>query len=205
MIESQVKASREAVQASYTKPSAQDVANYFLYLDASDDNADGISHLKMQKLVYYAYGFYYALFGERLFAEQLRAWQHGPVSYSLAQIYRACGRNAIAFSEDMRDATALSPEQEDFLQQLYREYSQYSAWKLSEMTHQEKPWRNGIASGFINDADVLEHFEKVIALNETEALLEACPDIRARIAEAEQPDFVGVAHEDLMQELGIAL
>ena len=38
-----------------------DVANSFLLLDKLNDG-EGISHLKLQKLVYYAQGFYLAIF-----------------------------------------------------------------------------------------------------------------------------------------------
>lgn len=70
---------------------ARDVANYFLQRDADDSHSDGISHLKMQKLVYYAYGFYYAIFQHKLFEEGLEARQHDPVEHNEnAALLEAC-------------------------------------------------------------------------------------------------------------------
>lgn len=38
-----------------------------------------LTHLKLQKLVFLAYGFYRALTGERLFRERIEAWPYGPI------------------------------------------------------------------------------------------------------------------------------
>jgi uncharacterized phage-associated protein len=57
---------------------AIDVANYFLS-KADPEAGDVISNLKLQKLLYYAQGFHLAIYGERLFIEQIKAWKHGPV------------------------------------------------------------------------------------------------------------------------------
>ena len=38
-----------------------------------------ITHLKLQKLLYFCYGCYLARTGEELFAEPLEAWPKGPV------------------------------------------------------------------------------------------------------------------------------
>ncbi|WP_110558686.1 Panacea domain-containing protein [Helicobacter cinaedi] len=38
-----------------------------------------LSKLKFQKLLYYAQGYYTALFNKPLFEENIEAWEHGPV------------------------------------------------------------------------------------------------------------------------------
>ena len=55
-----------------------DIAKYFL-AQADEEIGDLISNLKLQKLVYYAQGFYLALHDEALFPEDIEAWTHGPV------------------------------------------------------------------------------------------------------------------------------
>lgn len=183
----------------------QEVANYFLYLDAQDAAAEGISHLKMQKLLYYAYGFYYAVFREKLFAESLRAWKHGPVVYSLVQHYKNQGKQALTFEEKHFDICAFTEEQQNFLNDIYRQYSQFSAWKLSELSHQEKPWLEGYASGFIKYEDVLAYFDALVADNETQAILHDHPDILERISAIKKRGTQGTPFDEVMTELGIAL
>lgn len=187
------------------KIQARDVAHYFLQRDANDSHSDGISHLKMQKLVYYAYGFHYAIFEHKLFDEGLEARQHGPVVMSLLEIYQGCGRNPITFKKENVHTTIFSTEQKLFLDSIYQEYSQYSAWKLSAMTHEETPWLNGLARGMIADEDVLEYFSQLVESNENAALLEACPDIFERIAEVEHDDFEGIPFEKVVQDLGLTI
>ena len=57
------------------------IANYFLSL-SDPEIGDGISNLKLQKLCYYAQGFYLAQHDTPLFEDTIEAWQHGPVSVS---------------------------------------------------------------------------------------------------------------------------
>lgn len=61
---------------------AVDVAKYFITINGqknSDDEGNNLSKLKLQKLLYYAQGYYLALYNEALFDEEIRAWEHGPV------------------------------------------------------------------------------------------------------------------------------
>jgi uncharacterized phage-associated protein len=51
---------------------------HFLKL-SQPDIGDVISNLKLQKLLYYAQGFYLAIYGKALFEEDIVAWEHGPV------------------------------------------------------------------------------------------------------------------------------
>ena len=71
-----------------------DVAKCFLYLD-SENEGDGLSNLKLQKLIYYAQGFYGAIFDKPLFDNGIYAWTHGPVVPELYQEYKQHGSNRI--------------------------------------------------------------------------------------------------------------
>lgn len=53
--------------------SCRDVANYFLLLNYGND----LTNLKIQKLVYYAYGLHLARYNKRLFKEHIEAWDYG--------------------------------------------------------------------------------------------------------------------------------
>ena len=73
---------------------AQDVADYFLFL-VDDPSGDNLSNLKLQKLVYYAQGFYLAIHDRPLFDDAICAWEHGPVVPSLYRRYKKYGSGGI--------------------------------------------------------------------------------------------------------------
>lgn len=187
---------------------AHDVANYFLYLDSRDQEADGISNLKMQKLAYYAYGFHYAIFGTQLFEDTITAWRHGPVCESLYQSFHGYGKNFIPFNNNTFDIATISIEQQELLNDIYEEYSQFSAWKLSKMTHEEMPWLRGRKRlgasannehGEMFDSDFLEHFSNVLKANETATLLEEYPEILDDLEAIQNGTFEGVPHESKVE------
>jgi uncharacterized phage-associated protein len=144
-----------------------DVAKFFLTACDVDTAGDLISNLKMQKLVYYAQGFHLAMFNKRLFDEGLEAWMHGPVSPSLYHELKRFGLGAIELDKigDI-DLDVFTKEQKYLLEDVYRNYGQYSAWILRNMTHKELPWakvtRNGrdVGSGKpIPDSLLIKYFK----------------------------------------------
>ena len=90
-------------KAKYT---AQDIAKWFLYKNYAEQRAkvadndnyevyDGITHLKLQKLLYNAQGVYLAIKNKKLFDDDLEAWDHGPVVREVYDTYCVFGRNPI--------------------------------------------------------------------------------------------------------------
>lgn len=117
-----------------------DVVNAFLYLDDREDSSDGISNLKLQKLVYYAQGFHLAMFDSPLFENDIEAWMHGPVVPELYHQFKECGRNPIPAPLDLDIPAIFNPEQIDLIAEVQETFGQFSAWQLRNMTHEEKPW-----------------------------------------------------------------
>jgi len=135
-----------------------DVANAYLWLDRQDDE-EGISNLKLQKLVYYAQGFFLAIFDRPLFEDKIEAWTHGPVVPALYHKYKNYGRCAIPLDEGF-DYGALSKDEAELVEEVHRVFGQFSAWKLREMTHSEPPWRNHEASaGVIPQEELRDYFK----------------------------------------------
>lgn len=116
-----------------------DVAKYFLS-KVDEEVGDGISNLKLQKLVYYAQGFHLAIHGDPLFSDRIEAWEHGPVVPELYHAYKAHGSGNIPPPGDF-DPETLDPEVTRLLDDVYSVFGQYSAWKLRNMTHEEQPWK----------------------------------------------------------------
>lgn len=130
--------------------SAESVARYLLLL--ADQTGDCVvTHMQLQKWLYYVQGWSLAVAGKPLFNEEIQAWKHGPVIKSLWPKFTDYGKSAIAPHECADDGT-LTDSQRQFVEWVWSRYNQYSALKLSEMTHREPPWINARA-GLPSTAD----------------------------------------------------
>jgi len=72
---------------------AYDVAKFILTFTP-------ISHLKLQKLLYYAYAEYFLATGKKLFKEPLVAFKYGPVVEDVFYKFRSNGSSSIDYIED---------------------------------------------------------------------------------------------------------
>ncbi|WP_343764402.1 Panacea domain-containing protein [Gangjinia marincola] len=95
----------------------------------------------MQKLLYYVQGYNLAVFGKPLFNDSIEAWQYGPVVKTAYHHFKDFGSSAITLTEDDQIAE-LEDEEEGLFQEVLDEYSQFSAIRLMEMTHDEAPWND---------------------------------------------------------------
>lgn len=55
---------------------AINIANWFIN-QFDRESGDNITHLKVQKLLYFSQAWYQVLKNEELFAEEIEAWAHG--------------------------------------------------------------------------------------------------------------------------------
>lgn len=144
-----------------TKYSAIDIANWFLNENRKQINfedSEFITNLKLQKLLYYAQGCYLAYKGESLFKEEFLAWEHGPVIKSIYDKFRKFGANGIQYEDDYQEKIDI--ETVTLLERVYNRFGQYTAWKLRDMTHQEKPWMETIRNAVIEKNVIREYFEE---------------------------------------------
>lgn len=104
----------------------------------SQKHGDPMTNLKLQKLLYYAEGWYLALYDRSLFSDPIQAWVRGPVVYSVWKRYSDYGWKPIT----RRVATPeVSRRAADHIEELMLEYGDFSAFSLEKMTHAEPPWR----------------------------------------------------------------
>lgn len=154
---------------------AQEIAKWFLYKNyveqkekvASNDNYevyDGITHLKLQKLLYNAQGVYLAIKGEKLFEDDLLAWDHGPVVKEVYDTYCVFGRNPIiipATPENNEIINKIESDEEvrEILNFVYDNFSIYTAWQLREMSHKKgSPWDKTQKNEVIDTKLIKEYF-----------------------------------------------
>lgn len=138
-----------------------DVAKYLAQKEGMIDNT------KIQKLCYYAQGWYLGLKEEPLFDDEYEAWVHGPVCRELY--------NEIRYNNSLGkgDICRLSKADKKYLDAIYEEYGGFSGMELSEMTHNETPWKitRGEklwheASGTIIDKKLMkDYFRKIVQKN----------------------------------------
>lgn len=114
------------------------IANWFL-AHIARDAGDVITHLKLQKLVYYAQAWSLAARGKPLFNEDFQAWAHGPVAPSLFRAFRAYGMEPIPAPASV---PRLDAETVELLTEVLEVYGEHSARKLEQLTHREQPWRD---------------------------------------------------------------
>jgi uncharacterized phage-associated protein len=136
------------------------------FVSFCNEHGDLVTNLKLQKLLYYAQGWYLALRGETLFPEQLEAWVHGPVCKEVYQECKIFGHKPIIWEDDLN---SFSAELVEHVKDVWEAYGQFSAFDLEQLTHQETPWkeaRKGLASDAPStnaiDLGVMEKFFKEV-------------------------------------------
>jgi len=120
------------------KYSAFDIADYFLY-KAAQDNQELLSNLKLQKLVYYAQGLYLAIYKKPLFGEAVVAWNYGPVVARLYHKYKKYEAGGIPASKTFK-RSSIDKNTREFLDEIYEVFGQFSAIRLTNLAHSDKCW-----------------------------------------------------------------
>lgn len=121
--------------------SAEDIARHLIALASVDSEPTPITHLQVQKLLYYARGWSLALHETPLFAGTFEAWTHGPAVRELYARFKAFGSTPIPAAEGHVDET-LSANERALVSWVWRRYGRFTAAALREMTHREAPWRD---------------------------------------------------------------
>lgn len=113
-----------------------DIAKWFINR-ADREAGDDMTHLKLQKLLYFAQAWHLANLGVPLFQEEMEAWTHGPVVPSVWHEYKGYQWDSIPPTKDVE----IDKNVADYLEKLYRKYGRYSGKALEELTHSHEPWQ----------------------------------------------------------------
>ncbi len=155
------------------------IANEFIEL--AQRSGKQLTPMKLQKLVYYAHGWYLALEGKPLLNEEVEAWQYGPVVPSLFHDLKEYGNQPVSGlvgKHEFEDAPLpsgnlgftmiwvvprLNEDNEDesfaklLIGKVWELYGGYSAAKLSNMTHAPGgPWHRTVeeSGGLTRNKDI---------------------------------------------------
>ena len=114
------------------------VANFFLNI-VDRESGSTITPLKLQKILYYAQGYYLALNKKSLFNDDFQAWAHGPANPDIYNKYRIYGYSAIDCPK-IEDVPSFNEKLTDFLYTIWNTFGIYDGKYLEELTHKEAPW-----------------------------------------------------------------
>lgn len=130
-----------------------------------------MSNKKLQKICYYIYSWYLAVYEKPIAETEFEAWVHGPVSPRIYDLYKRYGWN------DIPQYVGFLPVEDEVIRFAFcvcNYYNQFSADQLEAMTHQESPWlkaREGLKSyesskKIISDYDIMVFYQKETQLRD---------------------------------------
>jgi uncharacterized phage-associated protein len=153
---------------------ARAVANF--YLDLADCNHVALTQMALLKLIYFAHGWHLAKCSGPLIRQHFEAWEYGPVIKIVRDEFLQFGEEAITGRATRFDLLQgrrsvvcphLAEGDQTFVSTIFAAYHGYSAWQLSELTHEVgSPWDRlwnchapiGRLALRIRNEDIRDHF-----------------------------------------------
>jgi uncharacterized phage-associated protein len=121
-----------------------DVCDYVIFRTTGEGNGF-LSHLKLQKILYYTQSWYLAYEKNSLFDGKFQAWIHGPVNREIYNRFKDSKYmystiNMVDIKMDDLAFNVLSEEEKDHINSVLEAYAPFSDVQLEKMTHDERPW-----------------------------------------------------------------
>jgi len=129
------------LQAGLEEYSALDTAKYFIK-KATEESDVKLTPLKLQKLLYYAQGWYLANKNRPLFKDTIEAWKYGPAIPSIYRHFREYGSQPLFDKNiDISDTDEkIDDKTKKYLDKVWVVYKKYDGTDLVYTTHKEDPW-----------------------------------------------------------------
>lgn len=146
---------------------ADEVAKYFIYISSEknidDGIVEGITPLKMQKLLYFSQAVALSLYDQKLFEEEIEAWKYGPVVSNLYKKYRN-NQNLPIKEIPNENEIIIDSETRKLIEGVWSVFGKYSASKLVDITHNHKPWKETFKENknLIISTDLIKSYYKNI-------------------------------------------
>ena len=115
-------------------------ARYFIIRAYEDGLEAEMTNMKVQKLLYYAQSLHLALYNEPLFEAEIQAWRYGPVCPPAYKFYSEFEAKQLPIPQQ-ESLLQLPSEKKELLEETWEYFGSYHAYRLSEMTHGEFPWK----------------------------------------------------------------
>lgn len=156
----------------------RDIANFIL--DDAAERGVKLTNLALQKLLYFAHGWFYAMYEQPLIKNKFEAWQYGPVQRIIYDQFKSYKDEPIRdiratyidpeSGESKYKKPEIKPEHADLIHIVLEKYARYTAGQLVSLTHVEDgPWEyvwqqaeEVVFPGMkIPDALILDHFKRI--------------------------------------------
>ena len=144
---------------------ASHIANYFL-LKAKLDKISDMTPMKLVKLVYIAYSWYYAICKKKLFDEKIEAWRYGPVVPSIYHEFKRFRHESIdCFSINNTDDLFPLIYEDDYLAgvillRVWKSYKNKDGIRLSNITHGDE----GFWTSTYNNSNEQKNYDEQLKL-----------------------------------------
>lgn len=119
------------------------LANEFIVLSGQD----GAEHMKLQKLVYIAHGWWLSVNDDPILNEQPQVWRHGPVFPTLYHVMKEHGGARIRHPKSAlfnREPDRVKDNDDvcRLINWVWAKYHRMTGFMLSDLTHEEgSPWQ----------------------------------------------------------------
>jgi uncharacterized phage-associated protein len=145
---------------------ASDVADYIIFLGSQKvvgDNKEreGVTNLKLQKLLYLAQAYFLAKLDKPLFSDSIEAWEFGPVIPNVYHKFKKKGSSPIIIKKDKSN---LSLEDKEVINKVWEAFGGYSAGRLVDITHAHTPWKEAYnsANNEISNKTIKEYYTPLL-------------------------------------------
>ena len=116
------------------------VSRYFIIKAYQDGIEAEMTNMKVQKLLYYAQSLHLAMYDQPLFTEEIQAWRYGPVCPPAYRFYSEFEAQQLPIP-DQESLSQISEDEKQLLEEVWEYFGGYHAYRLSDMTHLEFPWK----------------------------------------------------------------
>jgi uncharacterized phage-associated protein len=121
---------------------ARQVTNFLI--DVAAESKFALRSIRIQKLLYFCYGFFLIQTGNRLFHNPIEAWKNGPVVRSVWEEYRGVKgpiserANFFSYSQNMKVTAPanLQPEDAALVHSVFEDFRDLADWTLVDITHE---------------------------------------------------------------------
>jgi uncharacterized phage-associated protein len=132
--------------------------SYYLVNNFSKLSPDGITPLKLQKLLYYVYAWSLVAKNKFLYAK-FEKWDFGPVNPEVYYHFKSIGKNSIPHNETVK--VDLSGAEKKLVDFVVTNYIKYDAVTLSAMTHKDLPWQITPKNQVIDEKSIKKFYSKL--------------------------------------------
>ena len=141
--------------------SVLDVARYIIWY--CKKKGYSISNLKLQKILYFVQAEFLVSVGSPCFAEEIEAWDFGPVVPEVYHEFKIFGSADIPKFVCLNEAAAISNKDKTMINDMVDQCGAYSASTLVEITHNQDPWLHAYerhCNNVIEKKAIKQYFEK---------------------------------------------